>query len=111
MTSDLNERIPGMKPHVRGQNLIPDEATALEVGIAILEAYYGKQFVEAFEPYRAVLMGDKWAVMGDSPAHKEARRKQEQLGPNYHIVIYGGGAPELTLSPVDGRVENIALAR
>ena len=86
-----------------GRDLIPDEATALLVGIAILTAYFGKNLVQQFEPY-------KWAVMGDSPAHKEARREQERLGPEYHISVRGGGAPELTLSPTDARVEHIALA-
>ncbi len=93
------------------RNLIPDEATALLVGVAILTAYFGQDLVQQFEPYRAVLMFGKWAVMGDSPAHREARREQERLGPDYHISVRGGGAPELTLSPSDARVEHIALAR
>ena len=93
------------------RNLIPDEATALLVGVTILTAYFGQDLVQAFEPYRAVLMFGKWAVMGDSPAHKEARREQERLAPDYHISVRGGGAPELTLSPTDARVEHIALAR
>ena len=94
-----------------GRDLIPDEATALLVGVAILTAYFGKDVVKQFEPYKAVLMFGRWAVMGDSPAHKEARREQERLGPDYHISVRGGGAPELTLSPTDARVEHIALAR
>ena len=57
--------------------------------------------------------------MGDSPMHKEARREQERLGPDQFIVVgpdqfivvRGGGAPEITLSPIDARVEHIALAR
>ena len=51
--------------------------------------------------------------------HKEARREQERLGPDQFIVVgpdqfivvRGGGAPEITLSPIDARVEHIALAR
>ena len=48
--------------------------------------------------------------MGDSPM-KEARREQERLGPDHFNTVRGGGAPKITLSPVDARVERIALAR
>ena len=80
-------------------------------GVAILTAYFGKELVARFEPYQAVLLHGKWAVMGDSPMHKEARREQERLGPDHFIAVRGGGAPEITLSPTDARVEHIALAR
>ena len=78
-----------------GRNLVPDEATALKVGIAIMTAYFGEELITKFEPYQAVLLEGKWAMMGDSPAHKEDRREQERLGPDYFISVRGGGAPEL----------------
>jgi len=109
MTSSQPEQAAG--PPFGGRNLIPDEATALQVGVAILTAYFGKELVARFEPYQAVLLYGKWAVMGDSPVHKEARREQERLGPDHFIAVRGGGAPEITLSPIDARVEHIALAR
>lgn len=89
------------------RDLILDEATALQVGLAILKAYYGPAFVIRFEPYEAVFMDGAWAVMGDSPAHKEGRREQEHLGPVNFISVHGGGAPCVELSPRDGRVLRI----
>ena len=109
MTSIQPEQVAGSP--FGGRNLIPDEVTALQVGIAILTAYFGKEFVARFEPYQAVLLHGKWAVMGNSPLHKEARREQERLGPDHFILVRGGGAPEITLSPIDARVEHIALSR
>lgn len=93
------------------RDLIPDETTALRVGLAILQAYYGREFVARFEPYRAVLFFGTWSVMGDSPAEKEARREQERLGPSHFVLVYGGGAPHVELRPRDGRVMRISLAR
>ena len=93
------------------RDLILDEVTALQVGLAILKACYGPTFVARFEPYEAVFIDGAWAVMGDSPAHKEARREQERLGPGYFISVRGGGAPCVELSPRDGRVLRVNLAR
>ena len=109
MTSIQPEQVAG-SPFGR-RDLIPDEVTALQVGIAILTAYFGKELVARLKPHQAVLLHGKWAVMGDSPMHREARREQERLGPDHFIAVRGGGAPEITLSPTDARVGHIALAR
>jgi len=37
-----------------GLDLIPDAETALKVGRAILDKYYGEDFVRKYEPYRAI---------------------------------------------------------
>ena len=52
MTSSQPEQ--AAVPPFGGRNLIPDEATALKVGVAILTAYFGEELVARFEPYQAV---------------------------------------------------------
>ncbi len=50
MASTQPEQVTG-SPSGR-RDLIPDEVTALQVGIAILTACFGKGLVARFEPYR-----------------------------------------------------------
>ena len=38
------------------RDLISDAATALKVGIAILEAYYSEKLVRDWEPFKAVII-------------------------------------------------------
>jgi len=80
-----------------GLDLIPDEETALKVGITILERYYGKELIDHYRPYRVIILGDEWAVLG--------------TGPDYHDGQRGGGFPELSISRRDGKVSRIALSR
>lgn len=92
-------------------DLVPDETMALQVGTAILRAYLGQEQFAKFEPYSAHMLFGKWAVFGESPAHKEARKEQERLGPDHFIAVRGGGAPCITLYRHDGRVESINFMR
>jgi hypothetical protein len=94
-----------------GRDLVPNEATALQIGTAILRAYFDRKFFELNEPYSAVMLEGKWHVMGDAPAQKEARAEQRGLGPDHLIIVRGGGAPCIVLSPRDARVEQIYLMR
>jgi hypothetical protein len=89
-------QLPSWWP-MSGLDLIPDESTAINVAIPILERYYGKEFVQRHAPYRASLQGDEWTIgPADSP--------QKPLS-------LGGGHPEMSLSKKDARVIRIALAR
>ena len=60
MTSIQPEQVAG-SPFDRRHH-IPDEVTALQVGIAILTAYFGKELVARFEPYQAVLLDGQCRV-------------------------------------------------
>jgi hypothetical protein len=93
------------------RNLVPDEETALTIGVAILNAYYGKELVDRHVPYRAVLMRDSWAVMGTSSADVEVEALRQNLRPGSVVIAVGGGAPEMEISRKDSRVVSLALAR
>jgi hypothetical protein len=93
------------------RDFVPDAATALQVGVAILRAYFDQRFFELNEPYTAILDGGKWHIMGDAPAQKAARAEQERLGPDHVVLVRGGGAPCLVISPRDARVEKLYLMR
>lgn len=81
-------------------DLIPDAETALKVGIAILERYYGDALVRRYEPYR----------VSPDPGHPEvwmvfgSREDKSVTG-------RGGGFPELSIARRDARVTRIALSR
>ena len=87
------------------RDLVPDEATALQIGTAILKAYLGQERFEQFEPYSAHLMFGTWAVFGDSPALKAARIEQQRLGPDHLTMVRGGGAPCVEFSPRDAQAK------
>lgn len=91
--------------------MIPDEATALTIGIAILTAYYGKDIVDRFRPYRVASLQENWAVMGTSSAQTEANTKQNALGPDNFLLVRGGGAPEIAVSGRDSQVLSLGLSR
>jgi NTF2 fold immunity protein len=82
-----------------GVDLVSDAETALKIGRIILEKYYGDEFVNAYEPYNAVLHGEEWWVLGSSP---DPAAKKSALG---------GGFPELSMSKKDARVLSIALSK
>jgi hypothetical protein len=46
---------------------IPDEKTAISVGVAVLEPIYGKDVVGGEQPFSAVLSGGIWTVKGTFP--------------------------------------------
>jgi hypothetical protein len=77
---------------------IPDTATALKVGTAILEARYGELFRKG-RPYKAVLIGDEWLIVSEGAPSKPG------------AIKFGGGMPELSMSRKDGRVTHIQLSR
>jgi hypothetical protein len=77
------------------RNAVPDEATALNVGMAILEAYWGGELFRSGLPYKAVLHGDQWLIVSG------------KFGPE----TKGGGPPEMALSKKDGRALRILLGR
>jgi hypothetical protein len=54
--------------YVPANGAIPDQATALRVAEAILEAAYGKIEIARGEPFTATLKGDVWVVQGTIPA-------------------------------------------
>ena len=101
-------------------DLIPDAETALKIGLAILERYYGDALVRRYEPYRASPNpnnADEWVVSGsrqvenptdDEEAYMPANRAQ--LRESNARVIWRG-FPALSLARRDARVTRIALTR
>ncbi len=95
----MEDNVPVWWP-MSGLDLIPDAETALKIGRAILERYYGDNLVRGYEPYRAIqhpVNAEEWVVMG-SPEDKS-------------FTGFGGGFPELSISRRDARVTRIALSR
>jgi NTF2 fold immunity protein len=85
-----------------GLDLVPDAETALKVGRAILDRYYGEEMVRRYEPFRAMLQGEEWWILG-SPA---VSREHDQSAAR---VTMGGGFPELSLHKKDARVASVKL--
>jgi hypothetical protein len=81
------------QPRNVNRDLIPDAVTALKVGIAILEAYYGEKLVREF---KAVMNDDDWSISPD---------RYRPLG------LAGGGDPYIEISKKDARVLSIYLSR
>lgn len=77
------------------RDAIPDAATALRVGLALLEAHYGVEVVKEGQPYEAVLLRDEWLVVPHKPVPG----------------TYGGGRPNISLSKRDGQVTTMALSK
>ena len=83
-----------------GLDLIPDSATALNIGKVILERYYGGDLLSRHEPYRASahpINPEEWVVSG-------SREDKSTAG-------FGGGFPVLSIARKDARVTRIALAK
>jgi hypothetical protein len=85
-----------------GRDLIPDAETALKVGRVILERYYGDSAVQRYEPYRAILKGEEWWILGSQPNASSSNKSS---------IRFGGGFPELSIAKKDARVIRIALSR
>jgi hypothetical protein len=92
----MEDNVPPWWP-MSGLEVIPDAETALKVGTAILEKYYGDDLVHRYGPYRAIPREDQWWVMG-------SREDGSTEG-------LGGGFPEISIAKKDGRVLRIALSR
>jgi hypothetical protein len=81
-----------------GLDLIPDAETALKIGRAILERYYGDSLVRRYERASPDLINaEEWLVLG-------SREDKSVTG-------RGGGFPELSIERRDARVTRIALSR
>jgi hypothetical protein len=93
------------------RDVVPDQETALAIGLAILNAYYGRDFIARYEPYRAVLTRENWAVLGTSAADIERQELQRKLQPGYVIIASRGGAPEIEIRKKDSKVLSLALSR
>jgi len=70
-------------------NLVPDEKTAIAIGVAVLIPIYGKQQIAREMPFGAKLNGDVWRVEGSLPWG--------------HV----GGVAEIEISREDARVISI----
>jgi hypothetical protein len=63
------------------KDIVPDEKTALSVGLAVMEAIYGKAHVRAAPHYKVLSDGDAWVIFADLPPG-----------------ILGGGFPEVRIA-------------
>jgi hypothetical protein len=77
---------------VRTNGFIPDEKTAVAVGVAIMTPIFGRKLLDNEGPFKATLAGDTWTVYGSLP---KPRNSQE--------VVFGGTAT-IELSKKDGHV-------
>jgi hypothetical protein len=96
--TSMENNAPAWWP-MSGLDLIPDAETALTIGRAILERYYGHNLVRRYEPYRASphpINAEEWVVLG-SPEDKS-------------FTGFGGGFPALSIGK-DARVTRIALSK
>ena len=65
---------------------VPDEATAINIAVAIWTPIFGKAKIAKEKPYHATLKGDVWTVEGSLPE-------------GYH-----GGVAHVEISKEDGRI-------
>jgi hypothetical protein len=80
----------GERGRLPENGVVPDEQTAVSVAEAVFRPVYGKDYVDKFLPYHAVLQDDLWTVYGTlRPAGAH------------------GGTPQLRISKQDGRVLEI----
>ncbi|APV48322.1 hypothetical protein BWI17_00660 [Betaproteobacteria bacterium GR16-43] len=77
------------RPHnyVPPNGYVPDAETAVQIAVAVWSPIYGREKIEQEKPYRAVLKGDVWTVVGSLPSA-------------YQL----GGVAEIEISKKDGRV-------
>ncbi len=84
----VNRKEPPLMPKA---GVLPDEKTALEVGLKILARRYSSLRVALQKPFRAFLVDGYWVISGSTPENQ-----------------YGGGL-EIILSQKDGRVVSIQI--
>lgn len=82
---------PQEKPfnYVPPKGYVPDAATAVRVGQAVLEPVYGKSVIAREEPLEATLKNGVWTVLGNTHA------------PKGHFV---GGVAEVYISKRTGAI-------
>lgn len=72
---------------------VPNESTALAIGIAVLTPIYGPELLNGQRPFKAALVDGKWHVQGSLP-------------PGYH-----GGVAEIWIGKSDARVLRVTHGR
>ena len=85
------QRAPAQMPT---NDVIPNEAAALRVALAIMEGFYGEKLVRSAPGYKVFRQNDDWVIIPDLPSN-----------------IRGGGLPEMVISGRDGRVRHLILGR
>jgi len=78
--------------------LVPDATTAVKIAEAVLIPVYGEQKVLSERPFTAHLDGDVWTISGTLHC------SDGKGGLTTHCV---GGAAEVKLSKIDGRILNL----
>ena len=84
---------------VPANGFIPDEKTAVEVGVAIMKPIFGEKLLHDEGPFKAALSGDTWTVFGSLPKPR-----------NSHETVVGGTAT-IELSKKDGHVLQVWHAK
>jgi hypothetical protein len=75
-------------PRVAG--VVPDEATAIKIAVAVWEPIYGAEKIAAEKPFRAILAKGVWTVQGSLPKG------------------WKGGVALAEISKADGRIIRIS---
>lgn len=81
----------GAKP----REYVPDENTAIAIGLAILRPIYGDKMIEKHKPFSAVAQGEIWVIKG-----------RVKLKPG---KVQNGGVMEVKISKADARVLSVRL--
>jgi len=74
---------------------VPDAKTAVKIGEAVLIPVYGEKQIESERPFKAVLENDVWTINGTLHCPD---------GKGGESPFCFGGAAEVKLSKVDGRI-------
>jgi hypothetical protein len=70
---------------------VPDAATAVAIGEAVLKPVYGVDEILSERPFKAVLKGDQWIVTGSVPCNSPG-------------LPCPGGAAEVRISKKSGQI-------
>jgi hypothetical protein len=88
--SFVSAQQPLTKP---GQDLVPNERTAIAIAEAVLAPIYGSETIERQRPFNATLENGQWHVQGTLPTWAR------------------GGVAEAWIVKEDGRVTKVAHGR
>ncbi|MBL8049016.1 MAG: hypothetical protein JNJ45_10085 [Chthonomonas sp.] len=75
---------------------VPNERTAIAIGVAVAENVFGKGLVEKQKPHQAELEKGVWMVSGSLPP--------PEVLPNGDRKVWVGGTFEVFLNKSDGRI-------
>ena len=83
---------PAAKPHSvqPERGMVPDEATAIAIALAVWRPIYGEQHIARKAPFHARLADGEWTVEGSLPPHMK------------------GGVPLAVIAQRDGRILRIS---